>query len=72
MKEQKKGEALPDEFHHLDKTRINYVVIAGRRSDFDEKTYRIRRKNQKDNSVLILHYDNVIDSAEKLIGEATY
>lgn len=72
MKELKKGESLPDEFHHLDKTRINYVVIAGRRSDFDEKTYRIRRKNQKDNSVLILHYDNVIDSAEKIIGEATY
>jgi hypothetical protein len=27
---------------------------------------------QKENSVLILHYDNVIDAAQNVIGKATY
>jgi len=62
---------LPDEFVYLDKSRIHYVVIAGRRSNFTDKTYRIRR-DYKRNSVLILHYDNLLDSARNIIGEITY
>jgi len=63
---------LPREFAQLDKSRINYVVIAGRRKDFTEKTYRIRRVKNNNNQLLILHYDNLIDASKGLIGSATY
>jgi hypothetical protein len=63
---------LPREFIALDKTRINYVVVAGRRTDFNDRTYRQRRTMQKDNSVLILHYDDIVDAAQRVIGEFTY
>lgn len=65
------GKALPEEFLALDKTRINYVVIAGRRADFNENTYRIRRRHQRDWQFL-LHYDNLIEAAKSVIGETTY
>jgi hypothetical protein len=57
---------LPTEFIEYDSTRFEYVVIAGRRDDFNEKTYSLRRKYLKDN-LTILHYDNVIDESLKLI-----
>lgn len=60
---------LPEEFTHLDKSRIHYAVIAGRRGDFTEKTYRIHRKEKV---TLILHYDNLLDSARNMIGKVTY
>jgi hypothetical protein len=63
---------LPREFVTLDKSRIHYVLVAGRRRDFSDSTYRQRRKKQKENSELILHYDNVIDAAQNVIGKATY
>ena len=66
------GERLPDEFFTLDRTRIHYVVVAGRRADFKEKTYRIRRNKANKGSELILHYDNILDSAYNVIGEPTY
>ncbi|KQC00949.1 Shedu anti-phage system protein SduA domain-containing protein [Pedobacter sp. Hv1] len=52
---------LPEEFYELDKTRIHYIVVAGKRKDFTPKTYRLKRKNI--NGVKILHYDNVLDQA---------
>jgi hypothetical protein len=64
--------ALPREFSHLDTSRINFVVIAGRRDDFSEKTYQIRRRSQAQSATLVLHYDNLLDSAERVIGELTY
>ncbi len=70
-KYRREGENLPDEFFTLDKSRINYVVVAGRRGDFSKKTYRERR-NLKKNSVLILHYDNLIDTSKNIIGQSTY
>ena len=63
---------LPPEFTQLDTSRFHYVVIAGRRTDFKEKTYQIRRKCQKESSELILHYDNLSDAAKRIIGQATY
>lgn len=71
-KDRHADEPLPQEFVTLDKSRLHYVVVAGRRTDFNDKTYRIRRKRQKDNSELILHYDNLIDAAENVIGETAY
>ena len=65
-------ECLPHEFVTLDKSRIHYVVVGGRRADFNDRTYRIRRKAQKERSELILHYDNLADAARNVIGEWTY
>ncbi|TYA78542.1 Shedu anti-phage system protein SduA domain-containing protein [Seonamhaeicola marinus] len=50
---------LPSEFYELDKTRIHYLVIAGQRTDFNENTYRLKRKGI--NNIKIKHYDNLID-----------
>ncbi|PID95233.1 MAG: hypothetical protein CSA95_00665 [Bacteroidetes bacterium] len=58
--------SLPEEFMTLDKSRINYVVVAGRRSDFKDKTYELKRKYLKRNNIKILHYDNIIDSFDFL------
>lgn len=51
---------LPKEFFELDKSRIHYAVVAGRRSDYTKKTYQLRRKLLKDNNILLLHYDNLL------------
>lgn len=64
----KVGCDLPSEFCQLDLSRIHFIVIAGRRNDFNEKTYRICRKENQ----LLIHYDNIIDSARSVIGELTY
>lgn len=58
---------LPSEFYELDKTRIHYLVIAGQRKHFNEKTYRLKRKGI--NSIKILHYDNLIDTTEWIVNE---
>ena len=63
-------ELLPDEFRLFDKSRLHYVVIAGRRTHFNERTYRTRRKSQP--RELILHYDNLADAADNIIGSNTY
>lgn len=67
-----RGEKLPEEFRKYDKSRIHYVVIAGRRDDYDEKTYRLRRNNHQQRQLLILHYDNLIDYSKEIIGKPTY
>lgn len=38
---------LSEEFFVLDMFRFHHVVIAGRRSDFSEKTYIIKRERKK-------------------------
>lgn len=63
---------LPDEFTTMDKSRIHFVVVAGRRNNFNDKTYRTQRKKFNNENILILHYDNIIDSAQNIIGMATY
>lgn len=68
----KKGESLPDEFMRMDKSRLHFAVVAGRRTDFKEKTYRIRRQKFEKDRVLVLHYDNLVDSAGYVMTQATY
>lgn len=63
---------LPEEFTILDKSRINYIVIAGRRIDFNEKTYEIKRRYLKRNNIKILHYDNLIDLLDILKSRKNY
>lgn len=68
----KPGVLLPDEFRKLDKSRIHYAVIAGRRSDFNDKTRRIQRKYRDDSKIHIFHYDNLIDSSKALLKDGNF
>lgn len=63
---------LPKEFYKLDKSRIHYAVVAGRRHNYTEKTYRLRRKERKNKKITLLHYDNLVDYSTNLIGKSTY
>lgn len=62
---------LPSEFLAYDKTRVHYVVIAGRREHFNDKTNRLQRKGRTSNTHL-LHYDNLLDFSESSVGGTTY
>ncbi|WP_229608433.1 Shedu anti-phage system protein SduA domain-containing protein [Vibrio parahaemolyticus] len=71
-KHKKLDDPLPEEFCHFDRSRINYVVIAGRRGDFNDKTYRIQRQSIRNNQIHLIHYDNLIDAVELLSDSCTY
>ena len=58
---------LPSEFINLDKSRIHFAIIAGRRSDFSEKTYQKGRKNR--HKFRLFHYDNLIDNTAHLLAK---
>lgn len=53
---------LPNEFRTLNKTRLNYVVVCGRRTDFNDNTYDEKRRLLRSKNINLLHYDNLIDS----------
>lgn len=63
---------LPEEFYVLDMSRFHYVVVAGRRTDFRDKTYIIKRERKKADDIDIIHYDNLFDFSNNLIGNQTY
>ena len=63
---------LPDEFITLDKTRIHYTLVAGRRKDFKEKTYRLQRKLKRERNITLLHYDNLIDTVQLFKQSGNY
>lgn len=65
-------ETLPLEFHRLDPSRIHFVVIAGRRRDFTEYTYRQQREESRTNNLSIIHYDNLIDYSKRMSKARTY
>lgn len=56
-----KTKQLTKEFFELEKSRMHYVVIAGRRSDYTDRTYQQRRKLLKSEDILVLHYDNLLN-----------
>lgn len=59
-------ESLPNEFSAYDSSRFNYVVVAGLREDYNETSYRDRRNKAKQQNILMLHYDNLYDTACEL------
>lgn len=63
---------LPVEFMKYDSTRIHYAVVAGRRTDFNDVTYRQKRSIKNQNNINLIHYDNLIDLSRNLIGKNTY
>ncbi|WP_407503318.1 Shedu anti-phage system protein SduA domain-containing protein [Elizabethkingia miricola] len=64
-------EALPDEFNDYDSTRFIYCVVAGRRGDYKEKTYRKVRELSKQN-IILTHYDKLLEEAEFLLNSGSY
>lgn len=67
-----KGEReLPEELKKYDHTRFHYVVVAGRRGNFSDTTYRVARTKRQDN-ILMLHHDNLYDSSVKLESDRTF
>ena len=57
------------EFYELDIDRLYYMVIAGRRTDYNDLSYQIRRElSENGERIKVLHYDNLTDAAEKIIG----
>ncbi|EKY24913.1 hypothetical protein HMPREF0369_00320 [Anaerostipes hadrus ATCC 29173 = JCM 17467] len=65
-------ECLPEEFIEYDESRMHYVVVAGRRSDFNDLTYRIARESFLKENIKLLHYDNLIDFSNSIVGELSY
>ena len=63
---------LPKEFYKLDTSRIHYAVVAGRRKDFTEKTYILKRRLENEKGIHLFHYDNLYDFATRIIGEPSY
>lgn len=66
-----KRETLPDEFNDYDSTRFTYCVVAGRREDYKEKTYRKVRELSKQN-IILTHYDKLLEEAEFLLNSGSY
>jgi len=66
------NEQLPREFYNFDKTRVHYALVAGRRGDFKETTYRNQRIKRQDSDINVFHYDNLIDLSNKIIGQKSY
>lgn len=67
-----KTATLPEEFYKYDSSRIHYVVIAGKRSDFSDATYRLRREYKQRSDISILHFDNLVDSFTQLANSRGY
>ncbi|MHB0864991.1 hypothetical protein ACYCS5_28080 [Paenibacillus sp. SEL3] len=72
LKYKNAAQQLPLEFMVPDRTRIHFVVVAGRRTDFKEKTYRTKRRTKTEQNIELLHYDNLYDTAKEVVGKATY
>ena len=72
LKKSCNGKTLPNEFYRFDMTRFFYLVVAGRRKDYNNKTYRLRRDTEMKQNISIFHYDNLLDDARNIIGKKTY
>ena len=70
--EKKHGETLPSEFYSYESYRMHYVVVGGTREDYIDKTYAIRRRKERENGIVMLHYDNLFDSSERLLEQSTF
>lgn len=54
------------EFYKYDSSRMHYVIVAGRRNDYTDISYRKRREIRQNENITILHYDNLVDAFEEL------
>lgn len=63
---------FPTEFQQYDSTRFHYVVVAGRRDDFSDATYRTVRDKRQHLDIHLLHHDNLYDASVKLESDKTF
>lgn len=63
---------VPKEFSIFDETRIHFAVVAGRRTDYNDKTYRFRREYLQNEKINVIHYDNLLDYSNETIGTFSY
>lgn len=63
---------LEDEFRMFDRTRMHFAVVAGRRDNFTNKTYRLKRKMKEEQKITLFHYDNLYDCVRNIIGQPSY
>lgn len=63
---------IPSELEKYDSSRFHYVVVAGLRDDFDDVTYRERRKKMQESDIALLHHDNLIDNSNTLLSRETF
>lgn len=66
------GATLPREFYNYDSNRMHYVVVGGKRKDYNDMTYAIRRRKERETGIVMLHYDNLFDSSERLLEQSTF
>lgn len=71
----KNNVSLPSELINNDSTRRHYIVVAGRREHYEKNpdySYGIRRSEEKNARIKLLHYDNLIHLTEGLIGKNSF
>jgi hypothetical protein len=71
-KEKKRGVVLPEEFVQYDSTRMHYVVVAGRRTDYTSEAQYRNRDYLKQRNIQVLHFDNILDEALNVIETFSY
>lgn len=75
LEAKKKDTNLPSEFINNDSSRRHYIVVAGRREHYEtnpDYSYSIRRYEAKSARIKLLHYDNLIDLTQILVGKNTF
>lgn len=63
------NKSLPEEFYKYDSSRFHFAVVAGRRKNFSERTYWLKRNEEKKTGIRIFHYDNLYDYSMDLITQ---
>ena len=63
---------FPEEFKVYDSSRFHYVVVAGRRKDCNEVTYRTKRRTLNDSGIYLLHHDNLYEDSKKLENNQSF
>ncbi|MBI2373713.1 MAG: hypothetical protein HYV07_06905 [Deltaproteobacteria bacterium] len=71
--ERMSNKPLEQDLRTLDLDRHHFVVVAGRRQHFqiaDGNSYDERRRLRRTEDVLVIHYDRLLDNAERWISAA--
>ena len=59
---------LPEEFFKYSSTRMNYVIVCGRRKDYDGEIRDNCRKLKADSNILVINHDNLIDASDEMLN----
>ena len=59
---------LPEEFIKYISTRMNYLIVCGKRADFSDKFRDLCRKEEKESNILIINHNNLLDSVDEMLS----